>query len=46
MSQTINLWFIKSRRAQNVEDFETWLEGGVVPTLNVFDNTGIQEQRF
>jgi len=34
------MWFIKSRRAQNVEDFETWLEGGVVPTLNVFDNTG------
>jgi len=34
------MWFIKSRRAQNVEDFETWLEEGVVPTLNVFDNTG------
>lgn len=33
-------WFIKSRRAQSVEDFETWKEGGVSPTLNSFDNTG------
>jgi len=40
MLQIINLWFTKSRRAQNVNDFETWLEGGVVPTLNVFDNNG------
>jgi site-specific DNA-cytosine methylase len=32
------LWFNKSRRAQNVNDYETWLEGGVVPTLNAFDN--------
>ena len=30
-------WFAKSKRAQNVEDYETWLEGGVVPTLNAFD---------
>ena len=34
------MWFIKSRRAKNVDDFETWLQGGVVPTLNVFDNSG------
>ena len=33
-------WFIKGRRAQSVEDYETWNEGGVVPTLNVMDNTG------
>jgi len=34
------MWFVKSRRAKNVDDFETWLRGGVVPTLNVFDNSG------
>ena len=34
------MWFVKSRRAKNVDDFETWLQGGVVPTLNVFDNSG------
>jgi DNA (cytosine-5)-methyltransferase 1 len=32
------LWWTKSRRAQNTEDFETWLQGGVSPTLNAFDN--------
>lgn len=31
------LWFNKSRRAQTNEDYETWVEGGVVPTLNAFD---------
>jgi hypothetical protein len=36
MQQT--LWWTKSRRAQNTEDFETWLQGGVTPTLNAFDN--------
>jgi DNA (cytosine-5)-methyltransferase 1 len=30
-------WFIKGRRAQSVDDYETWQEGGVVPTLNAFD---------
>ena len=29
--------FVKSRRAQNVDDFETWVEGGPAPTLNQFD---------
>lgn len=38
MSQRINLWWNKSRRAQTNEDYETWVEGGVVPTLNAFDN--------
>ena len=33
------MWFVKSRRAQSNEDYETWIEGGVVPTLNTFDNT-------
>ena len=33
-------WFIKARRAQSVDDYETWNEGGVVPTLNLGDNTG------
>jgi DNA (cytosine-5)-methyltransferase 1 len=36
MQQT--LWWSKSRRAQNTEDYETWLQGGVTPTLNAFDN--------
>ena len=38
MSQKINLWWNKSRRAQTNEDYETWVEGGVVPTINAFDN--------
>lgn len=29
---------MKARRAQNTEDYETWLQGGVTPTLNAFDN--------
>jgi len=33
-------WFVKRRRAQNPDDYETWQEGGVSPTLNAFDNTG------
>ena len=36
----MNLWFVKSRRAQNDQDDETWLAGGVSPTLNAFDNAG------
>jgi hypothetical protein len=32
------MWFTKSRRAQNDDDYETWIEGGVSPTLNIFDN--------
>ena len=32
------MWWTKSRRAQNVDDYETWILGGIVPTLNVFDN--------
>jgi DNA (cytosine-5)-methyltransferase 1 len=36
------LWFTKSRRAQNVDDYETWVEGGVMPTLNAFDNGDIR----
>lgn len=31
-------WFVKSRRAQSVTDYETWLEQGIIPTLNAFDN--------
>ena len=38
MSQKINLWWNKSRRAQSDTDFETWVEGGVAPTMNSFDN--------
>lgn len=34
------MWYNKSRRAQNVDDYETWIEGGVVPTLNAFENNG------
>lgn len=32
--------FVKVRRAQNTEDFETWDSNGVSPTLNAFDNSG------
>ena len=32
------MWFVKSKRAQSVDDDETWLEGGVCPTLNAFDS--------
>lgn len=33
-------WYSKRRRAQHDQDFETWIQGGVCPTLNAFDNTG------
>ena len=32
------LWWNKSRRAQTNDDYETWVQGGVVPTMNAFDN--------
>lgn len=36
---TMDIWcFSKSRRAQNKDDFETWIVGEVSPTLNAFDN--------
>jgi DNA (cytosine-5)-methyltransferase 1 len=34
------MFFTKAKRAQNVEDYETWIAGGVVPTLNRMDNNG------
>ena len=42
MLQRTNLWFTKSRRAQNVDDYETWIKGGVMPTLNAFDNGDVR----
>jgi site-specific DNA-cytosine methylase len=36
------LWFTKSRRAQNDQDYETWIEGGVMPTMNAFDNGDVR----
>jgi DNA (cytosine-5)-methyltransferase 1 len=36
------LWFTKSRRAQSVDDYETWIEGGVMPTMNAFDNGDVR----
>jgi site-specific DNA-cytosine methylase len=36
------LWYTKSRRAQSVDDYETWVEGGVMPTLNSFDNGDVR----
>jgi DNA (cytosine-5)-methyltransferase 1 len=36
------LWYTKSRRAQSVDDYETWVEGGVMPTLNAFDNGDVR----
>ena len=32
--------FTKAKRAQNVDDYETWIAGGVSPTLNAMDNNG------
>ena len=32
--------FVKSRRAQNSTDDESWIDNAVSPTLNAFDNTG------
>ena len=32
------MWFVKSRRAQSEFDYETWIEGAVMTTLNDFDN--------
>lgn len=37
-----SLWFTKSRRAKDVDDFETWIEGGVMPTMNAFDNGDVR----
>ena len=34
------LFFTKAKRAQNVNDYESWNEGGVAPTLNAMDNNG------
>jgi DNA (cytosine-5)-methyltransferase 1 len=31
------MWFVKAKRAQTSKDDETWVAGGVVPTLNGFD---------
>jgi len=42
MLTTDTLWFTKSRRAQNVDDYETWVEGEVMPTLNAFDNGDVR----
>lgn len=36
------MWFTKSRRAQSVDDYETWIQGGVAPTLNQFDNGDVR----
>ena len=32
--------FVKTKRAQSNEDFESWVDNAVSPTLNAFDNTG------
>ena len=33
-------WWTKAKRAQNVNDYESWISGGVTPTLNAMDNNG------
>lgn len=33
-------YFTKAKRAQNVNDYESWIAGGVAPTLNAMDNNG------
>jgi hypothetical protein len=42
MPTMVTLWWNKSRRAQSADDYETWVEGGVVPTLNAFDNGDVR----
>ena len=42
MEEVKTLWFTKSRRAQNEDDYETWVQGGVMPTLNAFDNGDVR----
>lgn len=32
--------FVKTKRAQNADDNESWIDNAVAPTLNAFDNTG------
>jgi site-specific DNA-cytosine methylase len=34
------LSFTKAKRAQNINDYESWISGGVAPTLNAMDNNG------
>ena len=36
----MNEFFIKLRRAQNEEDYESWGNADIAATLNGFDNTG------
>jgi site-specific DNA-cytosine methylase len=38
--QGVMMWFVKSKRAQSEADYETWIFGGVTPTLNAMDNNG------
>jgi site-specific DNA-cytosine methylase len=38
--QGVTMWFVKSKRAQTNEDYESWIEGVVTPTLNAMDNNG------
>ena len=35
-------WYTKARRAQSDTDYETWVEGGVMPTMNAFDNGDVR----
>jgi site-specific DNA-cytosine methylase len=34
------MWFVKGRRPQSVDDYETWIPGALSTTLNAFDNGG------
>lgn len=36
------MWFVKSRRVRSDDDYETWIEGGVSPTLTAFDNGDVR----
>jgi site-specific DNA-cytosine methylase len=40
IKNTLSRTFVKSRRAKDAYDFETWVETEVAPTLNASDNTG------
>jgi site-specific DNA-cytosine methylase len=42
MSREQIAWFTKGKRAQSSTDDESWIEGGVSPTLNAFDNGDVR----
>lgn len=38
--------FVKSRRAKDKDDYETWVEHSIANTLNTFEGGGCQSNHF